>query len=90
MTVPLLLLLRVLAAIAVAPVSPFLTAGSSKRSSEVPAWDSGYVKVHSNRCSHLGAPACCDLQFTNEVAVFDLLDIGLVHGWLCDPQVSMH
>lgn len=26
-------------------------------------------------------------QFTNEVAVFDLLDIGLVHGWLCDPQV---
>ncbi|GAB4817828.1 hypothetical protein N2152v2_004874 [Parachlorella kessleri] len=25
-------------------------------------------------------------EFTNEVAVFDLLDIGLVHGWLCEPQ----
>lgn len=25
-------------------------------------------------------------QFTNETAVFDLLDISLVHGWLVDPQ----
>ena len=27
-------------------------------------------------------------EFTNEVAVFDLLDMSLVHGWLVDPQVS--
>eukprot|EP00250_Pteridium_aquilinum_P028066 c36533_g1_i1 orf=422-2437(+) len=27
-----------------------------------------------------------DFEFTPECAVFDLLDIGLVHGWLCDPQ----
>lgn len=27
-----------------------------------------------------------DFEFTRECAVFDLLDIGLVHGWLCDPQ----
>ena len=28
-----------------------------------------------------------DFEFTCECTVFDLLDIGLVHGWLCDPQV---
>ncbi|KAJ7519998.1 hypothetical protein O6H91_20G062700 [Diphasiastrum complanatum] len=27
-----------------------------------------------------------DFEFTPECAIFDLLDIGLVHGWLCDPQ----
>ena len=27
-------------------------------------------------------------EFTDEVAVFDLLDMGLVHGWLVDPQVA--
>lgn len=26
-------------------------------------------------------------EFTDEVAIFDLMDIGLVHGWLVDPQV---
>ena len=26
-------------------------------------------------------------QFTDIVAIFDLLDIQLVHGWLVDPQV---
>ena len=26
-------------------------------------------------------------EFTEEVAVFDLLDLSLVHGWLVDPQV---
>lgn len=33
-------------------------------------------------------PACCALQPTPEVAVFDLLGIPLVHGWLVDPQDS--
>jgi hypothetical protein len=28
-------------------------------------------------------------EFTDEVAIFDLLDISLVHGWLVDPQVTM-
>jgi hypothetical protein len=28
------------------------------------------------------------LQFTDIIAIFDLLDIHLVHGWLVDPQVS--
>ncbi|KAH9557463.1 hypothetical protein CY35_07G085600 [Sphagnum magellanicum] len=27
-----------------------------------------------------------DFEFTPECAIFDLFDIGLVHGWLCDPQ----
>eukprot|EP00249_Psilotum_nudum_P008131 c21062_g1_i1 orf=1-2163(-) len=27
-----------------------------------------------------------DFEFTPECAVFDLLDIGLVHGWIFDPQ----
>jgi hypothetical protein len=27
-------------------------------------------------------------EFTDEVAIFDLLDISLVHGWLVDPQVT--
>lgn len=26
-------------------------------------------------------------EFTDEVAMFDLMDIGLVHGWLVDPAV---
>lgn len=29
-----------------------------------------------------------DFEFTSECAIFDLLDISLVHGWLVDPQVS--
>lgn len=29
-------------------------------------------------------------EFTDEVAVFDLLDMSLVHGWLVDPQVRQH
>ena len=29
---------------------------------------------------------CCAYEFTDEVAIFDLLDIPLVHGWLSDPQ----
>lgn len=28
-------------------------------------------------------------EFTDEVAIFDLLDVSLVHGWLVDPQVSL-
>lgn len=28
-------------------------------------------------------------EFTDEIAIFDLLDISLVHGWLVDPQVQM-
>lgn len=28
-----------------------------------------------------------DFEFTSECAIFDLLDISLVHGWLVDPQV---
>ena len=27
-------------------------------------------------------------EFTDEIAIFDLLDISLVHGWLVDPQVQ--
>lgn len=27
-----------------------------------------------------------DFEFTGECAVFEVLNIGLVHGWLCDPQ----
>lgn len=27
-------------------------------------------------------------EFTNEIAMFDLLELPLVHGWLYDPQVS--
>ena len=27
-------------------------------------------------------------EFTDEIAIFDLMDISLVHGWLVDPQVS--
>lgn len=26
-------------------------------------------------------------EFTDEIAIFDLMDISLVHGWLVDPQV---
>ena len=29
----------------------------------------------------------CVLQYTDAIAIFDLLDIHLVHGWLVDPQV---
>ena len=29
-------------------------------------------------------------EFTDEIAIFDLLDISLVHGWLIDPQVCSH
>ncbi|KAL4186678.1 hypothetical protein AMTRI_Chr09g15270 [Amborella trichopoda] len=29
-----------------------------------------------------------DFEFTPECAIFDLLDLGLVHGWICDPQDS--
>lgn len=28
-----------------------------------------------------------DFEFTPECAIFDLLDIGLYHGWIVDPQV---
>ena len=28
-------------------------------------------------------------EFTDEVAIFDLLDVSLVHGWLVDTQVSL-
>ncbi len=28
-------------------------------------------------------------EFTDEVAVFDLLGMQLVHGWLVDPQVFL-
>lgn len=27
-------------------------------------------------------------EFTRDIAIFDLLDIRLVHGWLHNPQVS--
>ena len=27
------------------------------------------------------------VQYTDAIAIFDLLDIHLVHGWLVDPQV---
>ena len=33
--------------------------------------------------SHQASP----LQYTDAIAIFDLLDIHLVHGWLVDPQV---
>ncbi|CAD7701578.1 unnamed protein product, partial [Ostreobium quekettii] len=29
-------------------------------------------------------------EFTNEVAIFDLMNISLVHGWLFDPQDERH
>lgn len=29
-------------------------------------------------------------EFTDEVAIFDLLGIPLVHGWLIDPQASYY
>lgn len=29
-----------------------------------------------------------DFEFTRECAIFDLLDIGLYHGWIVDPQDS--
>ena len=29
-------------------------------------------------------------EFTDEVAIFDLLGIPLVHGWLVDPQARLH
>lgn len=32
---------------------------------------------------------CRSYEFTDEVAIFDLLDIPLVHGWLVDPQVYL-
>ena len=25
-------------------------------------------------------------EFTDEISIFDLLDVALVHGWLVDPQ----
>lgn len=28
-------------------------------------------------------------EFTQDVAIFDLLDVRLVHGWLVDPQVCV-
>lgn len=30
---------------------------------------------------------CQAYEFTDEVGIFDLLDIPLLHGWLVDPQV---
>lgn len=27
-------------------------------------------------------------EFTDEISIFDLMDISLVHGWLVDPQVT--
>ena len=27
-------------------------------------------------------------EFTDEIAIFDLLDISLYHGWIVDPEVS--
>lgn len=27
-------------------------------------------------------------EFTDEISIFDLMDISLVHGWLLDPQAS--
>ncbi len=29
-------------------------------------------------------------EFTDEIAIFDLMDISLVHGWLVDPQVTQY
>ena len=31
---------------------------------------------------------CRAYEFTDEVAIFDLLQVPLLHGWLVDPQVS--
>lgn len=28
-------------------------------------------------------------EFTDEISIFDLMDISLVHGWLVDPQVTL-
>ena len=28
-------------------------------------------------------------EFTDEVAIFDLLDVGLVHAWTADPNVRV-
>ncbi|WOL13146.1 ubiquitin carboxyl-terminal hydrolase MINDY-2 [Canna indica] len=36
------------------------------------------VNVHFRKIS--------DFEFTRECAIFDLLDIGLYHGWIIDPQ----
>jgi ubiquitin carboxyl-terminal hydrolase MINDY-1/2 len=34
---------------------------------------------------------CRAYEFTDEVAIFDLLQVPLLHGWLVDPQVgTMH
>lgn len=30
---------------------------------------------------------CRAYEFTDEVAIFDLLEVPLLHGWLVDPQV---
>lgn len=30
---------------------------------------------------------CRAYEFTDEVAIFDLLQVPLLHGWLVDPQV---
>jgi MINDY deubiquitinase len=32
---------------------------------------------------------CRAYEFTDEVAIFDLLQVPLLHGWLVDPQVSI-
>lgn len=31
---------------------------------------------------------CAAYEFTDEVAIFDLLQVKLLHGWLVDPQVA--
>ncbi|XP_077978002.1 ubiquitin carboxyl-terminal hydrolase MINDY-2-like [Glandiceps talaboti] len=31
-----------------------------------------------------------DFEYTSELTVFDLLNIGLIHGWLVDPQNEEH
>ena len=36
---------------------------------------------------HVASVLLAAVQFTDIVAIFDLLDIHLVHGWLVDPQV---
>ena len=39
-------------------------------------------------CAHKAMyESLCVLQYTDAIAIFDLLDIHLVHGWLVDPQV---
>ncbi len=35
-------------------------------------------------CQNFSSPR--DFEFTSECLVFDLLNIGLYHGWLVDPQ----